>query len=373
MKVLLVSCEGLGNGGVQAVIMTLCRNMPEIQFDIILFTSERRYYDDEFEMLGGKIYRIPNYEGSSKYRRKLDYYIRFFRIFLRAYAILKSCKYDVIHCHNSLESGICNLAAYFAGVKVRISHTHTANNQYSKKNIIAYLYKKFLQILVNCCSNVKISCTTESFISIFGNKYLKKTSSLIIPNAIDLSKFRRTQFNVKLLTTRINIVHIGRYCENKNQMFLIEFLPHILKEFPNTMLQLIGFGIEYKEQLQKRANLLCIESKVKFLSSDSNKKEILEKADLFIFPSLTEGFGIALLEAQAMEVPCLVSDSVPKEVDCGLCKFLPLSENHELWATEAVNIIKNNSPLKLDEEKLISFDVKKYAKKIKAIYEGMVI
>jgi len=89
MKVLQVSCEGLGNGGVQAVIMGICRHMPDVHYDIILFTSERRYYDDEFEMLGGKIFRIPNYEGLSKFRKKLDYYIRFFRIFMGTYEIIK--------------------------------------------------------------------------------------------------------------------------------------------------------------------------------------------------------------------------------------------------------------------------------------------
>lgn len=82
MKILQVSCGGLGNSGVQAVIMNICRNIPDAYFDIILFTNERRYYDADFEMLGGKIYRIPKYEGSSRCRQKLDYYIRFPRIFL---------------------------------------------------------------------------------------------------------------------------------------------------------------------------------------------------------------------------------------------------------------------------------------------------
>ena len=70
MKILQISCGGLGNGGVQAVIMDICRNMPETQFDILLFTNESRYYDDEFKKLGGKIFRIPNYEGNNKYKKK---------------------------------------------------------------------------------------------------------------------------------------------------------------------------------------------------------------------------------------------------------------------------------------------------------------
>lgn len=190
---------------------------------------------------------------------------------------------------------------------------------------------------MNFSSNFKISCSKKSLISIFGQKYLTKSNSFIIPNAIDTSRFSRVQDNKKLIN-RINIVHVGRYCENKNQMLLIEPLPYILRDFPNAKLQLVGFNEEYKKQLQNKAILLCVESKVKFLPSDSDIREVLAKANLFILPSVTEGFGIALLEAQAMEVPCLVSDSVPQEVNCGLCKFLSLSEKREVWALEAINI-----------------------------------
>lgn len=373
MKILQVSCEGLGNGGVQDVIMNICRNIPDAHFDILLFTSERRYYDDEFEMLGGKIYRIPKYEGLNKYRQKLDYYIRFFRIFFGTYKILKkNSSYDVIHCHNDLESGICNFAAYFVGIKVRISHIHTANNKFSKNHIIGNVYKKFLQILMSYSSNVKISCTRKALISIFGKKYLTDSNSLIIPNAIEISRFQKTQSCIKLLN-RINIVHVGRYCENKNQMLLIEILPYILNEYPDAILQLIGFDEEYKKKLQNKAISLCVESRVEFLPSNSDIKEVLEKASLFIFPSVTEGFGIALLEAQAMEVPCLVSDSVPHEVDCGLCKFLSLSEKRDVWATEAVKIIRDNHSMKLNQDKLNSLDIKHYTDKIKSIYEGEMV
>lgn len=371
MRILQVSCEGLGKGGVQNIIMNICRNLPHIQFDIVLFTSERRYYDDEFEKLGGTIYRIPKYEGSRKLRRKLDYYIRFFRIFLGTYRILKRNTYDAIHCHNDLESGICNLAAYMAGVKIRISHAHTASNKFSRKNLFAFFYKKALQLLMNCMTNVKIACSEEAFMKLFGSKYLSKSGSFIIPNAIDLKKFIR----IKKCNwdDNIKIVHVGRYCDNKNQIMLIELLPYILEEFPNILLQLMGFDEEYKDKLRKKAIKLGVESKVQFLSSESNIVDVLSDANLFIFPSKTEGFGIALLEAQAMEVPCIVSDTVPKIVDCGLCKFLSLKKSKELWANEAINILKNRHNLTLDRDKLDSYDIKNYIEKINMIYKGEIV
>src|SRR5699024_9779687 len=106
--------------------MNICRNLPSVKFDTLLFTDETRYYDNEFKKMGGTIHRIPHYEGSNVFRRRLDYYVRFLRIFVNIYVILKNNNYDVIHCHNELESGICNLAAYLAGVKIRIAHAHTS-------------------------------------------------------------------------------------------------------------------------------------------------------------------------------------------------------------------------------------------------------
>lgn len=372
MKILHVSCDGLGNGGVQSVIMNICRNSSGVQSDILLFTSERRHYDDEFERLGGNIYRIPNYEGKNRYKRKLDYYFRFLRIFFGTYKVLKeNGPYNAIHCHNDLESGICNLAAFIAGVKIRVSHAHTSHNKFNKSNLPAFIYKKVLQKVMNLTTNRKIGCTQEAFISIFGERNLEKPNAYIIPNSIDLKKFKKSKRNKRNITN-INIVHVGRYDENKNQLFIIDIMPYILLKIPNVKLKLVGFGDDYKIKLLDRVEKLNLKSHVEFLPPDSNVKEILEDASLFIFPSKHEGFGIVLIEAQAMRVPCLVSDSVPKIIDCGLCDFLSLSDSFRTWGDHAVNIINKNHYLNLNNMELDKFDVNKYTWFINSLYGGQV-
>ena len=369
MRVLQVACQGLGNGGVQSVIMNISRNLPNVQTDILVFTKQKGYHEDEFKELGGNIYRIPHYEGDNRFRRQVDYYIRFFRILFGTYKILKkNGKYDLIHCHNDLESAICNLAAYFAGVKLRISHSHTASNKFPKKFILPYLYRKTLQKLMNKSSNVKLGCSQESFISIFGEKHLLKATSYIIPNSIDLKKFSRSESNQKEKKD-FNIVHVGRYENNKNQLFILELMPYILKRIDNLKLKLIGEG-SYRKLLEDKIKELDLQEKVQLLASDSNVKEVLEEADLFILPSKREGFGIVLLEAQAMEVPCLVSNTVPMIVDCGLCEFLSLDEDKELWADHAMKILEGKHDKKINKEKLRNFDLDKYVLFVKSLYEG---
>ena len=125
-RVLLVSAEGLGNGGVPVVIMNTVRNLKEeYTFDIVLFTSERRLYDDEFESYGGRIFRIPFYDGKSAIRRRVDYYIRGRYIYKALLKLLRSgSPYDVIDCNNHYESALCLKAAQKCGIPVRITRGH---------------------------------------------------------------------------------------------------------------------------------------------------------------------------------------------------------------------------------------------------------
>jgi len=372
MKVLMVSCEGLGKGGVQSIIMGIVEYLPNIDFDILLFTKEKRFYDSKFLNNGGEIFRIPSYDGNFSFFKKLDYYFRFLRIFLGVYKILKTNgPYSVIHCHNELESGICNIAAKLAGVKIRISHAHTSYEKVTGRIYIFKKYKSLLRYITDKYSNIKIACSKDAYISTFGEKENFKKEDYIMGNFINLKK----TFNNKVLEKENNnfiVSHLGRYSVNKNQSLLLEIISKLQTKIPNIELRLIGYGNEYKDFLIKKSKKLNIESKVKFISgeSKSNVFSELSNSDIFIFPSITEGFGISVLEAQALKIPCLVSNSLPKEVNCGLCKFISLDKNVEEWSKEALNILTGNTKLKLEKQKILKYDIGNYINKILKIYRG---
>ncbi len=369
MKVMHVSYEGLGNGGIQAVIMTICRNNPDIMFDILLFTNERRHYDDEFENLGGNIYRINQQKKKKGLRRHLAYLIKFFKVFIGTYRLLNGHgPYDAIHCHNGLESASSLLAAKLCGVPLRIVHSHISEEKFSKANLMLYAHKIALKKMIQYTANYKIGCSKNSFNSLFSNKYLNRKNSFIIPNSIDLTKFKRNE--MKSNTGSIRILNVGRFSKNKNQIFIIELLPIIKQNFDNVEVRLIGSGETYEREINDKANELNVEANVKILPPNTDVSEQLQQSDLFIFPSLNEGFGIVLLEAQAMGVPCLVSDTVPQEADCGLCKYLSLSQNKQIWANTAIEIINKKLKLELDAKKINMLDSKRYSTFFNQIYRG---
>ena len=129
-RVLLVSCGGLGNGGVQAIMMGIVRHLSkQYIFDALLFTSEKRFYDDEFLSYGGKIHRIPHYEGNCPILRKVDTYLRDFFIYQKCIKIFKQEKYDIIHCNKEFESAPILKAAQHIGIPLRICHSHVINQE----------------------------------------------------------------------------------------------------------------------------------------------------------------------------------------------------------------------------------------------------
>lgn len=373
-KVLHIVASGtLDIGGVQSIIMTLSRNIPTLQHDVVVFSSEKGYNGKEFQELGGSIYRLPNYEGKNKIKAKLDYYFfRLIRLFFSTYKILKkNGPYNAIHSNNDLESGICNMAAFFAGVKVRISHAHTMNSIVIKGRFLANIYRKVLQKLVTIFSNVKIGCSQAAYYNMFKKfKETKNSKNVIMNNPIDLKDFYK-EFNKAKEVKSINIVNVGRYLTNKNQIYLIKMLPYLLKEFSNVKLKLVGYQEsynEYTELLNTKAESLGVSSFIEYLPTHTNVREVLDEAHLFLFPSVKEGFGIALIEAQAMGVPCIASDTVPKDVDLGLCEFISLESGEKIWAERAIELIKDSTNLKLNKQKLQSLDVKEYAKNMESLY-----
>ena len=68
------------------------------------------------------------------------------------------------------------------------------------------------------------------------------------------------------------------------------------------------------------------------MPGDADMPKLLSQSSGFLFPSLHEGFGIVLIEAQAMGVKCYASDTVPRATDCGCVIYLPLKDGAKVWA-----------------------------------------
>lgn len=340
-KILEVSCNGLMIGGVQRVIMNIVQSLhEEFIFDILVFTDGPDYFDEEFRSLGGNVFRIPN-KNFSVTSRNLDSYLRGPRIFWGTLRILRQHgPYAAIHCHNYFESAYCLLAARIAGVKVRIAHSHNdVRGQYA--SFPMRIKRRLLRPIMNQNATVRIGCSKPASDYLFG----ENIAAITVFNGIDIKKF---EFGEKSpgysAGEKIRLLHVGNFNRQKNQLFLVDVLSEISKRKIPFTLKMIGGGDErYREMVINKIQQNGLEGNVVFLPPNTDIPEQMRQADLLLLPSLFEGLGIVLIEAQASGLHCFASDNVPREADLGNVDFIA-GLVVSLWADAIERVFQFGQP-----------------------------
>lgn len=326
-KVLFTFDKGLGHGGVQSVIMSIVRGLKDKYiFDIVVNVTEKQFYDDEFLEYGGKIIRIPFYEGKSVFRRRADYYIRGLYLYRKVLDVIReNGPYDIVHSNNVYESGPILSAAKKCEVPVRIAHSHAIP---CKEPWIREKLNKIYMYQILSKSSVFVGCSEAACKSLFG----ENIDATVIYNAFDDKKYEFQDNRAHRDNTMV-IVQVGRYDATKNQVFSIKIAKALIDKGMRIRLVLIGSdqGAE-EEKLRLEVERLGIENNVRYINTDADIQTWLARADAFLFPSLSEGFGTALIEAQAVGVKCYASNTVPIETNCGGCSYLALEDGPIRWA-----------------------------------------
>lgn len=341
MKRVLHVVGGMNIGGTETMLMNLYRNIDKrkLQFDFISYYSEEGHYDREIINLGGKVINLPapNMVGPWKAIKDLCRVIK------------ENGPYEVIHCHTLFNCGLATLAGFLCGVKIRISHAHTTSD--SKNSIIKRIYIFIMRLLISLFSTDYIACSNSAAQYLFGKKSIKKSKYSYLPNYIDYYRFCRESKNTdmrKELGIKADekvVGHIGRFIDAKNHSFLVQVIANMIKKNPKIRVLLVGDGV-LKKDIELQVKSLGLEDKVIFTGEREDISELLGCMDIFIFPSIYEGLGIALLEAQAAGLPCLVSEAIQSEADIGigLLKKVELSSGVEVWAEIAMEMI-DSKPL----------------------------
>lgn len=291
-------------GGIESQIMGIYENInkEQIQFDFLVERKIDSNIEKKIKELGGKIYILPKFTDL----KRIPKYIKELK------RILKSGKWQVLHC-NSWQTR--PLVLYFANkykIPLRIVHAHAVDNNTPKhKKIIAMLSNYGIKK-----ANFRIACSKEAGISTF-----KSNDFIVLNNGVCLEKFKfsknlreKIRNENKVSNDTIININVGRLTYLKNQEFLIDIFNELKKINSKNMLWILGSG-DYKEAIEKKIKDFHIEDSVKILEN-KEVSEYLSAADNFIFPSITEGLGIAYIEAQANNLNCFVSNGVPKIADC---------------------------------------------------------
>lgn len=358
-------------GGVEAYIMNLVRNMnsDKVMFDFLVNFEEPVAFEEELKARGSWVIRLAG-RRKHPWRHYKDYQT-FFRKYGKAYdgiycnmlslANIDDLHYSktygipriIVHAHNSLDSGWDIL-----GIRGRLH----------------LLHQKTLQKYADVC----FACSRQAGQWMFG----MEAHYEVIHNAIDMERFRydperrkeiRNQWNISPDTVVYGTV--GRLDVQKNPLFLPEVFYHIRESHGNCIFLHVGDGA-LRGEMEKKIRQYGLEGSYRLEGTCDDSAEYYQVMDAFLFPSFYEGLGISLIEAQACDLPCFVSQAIPAEARAIEQQYISLSldAGSEAWAREILKFMARNRcnrKERTEEIRRAGYDIKEVSRMMEErLYDG---
>lgn len=253
--------------------------------------------------------------------------------------LMRAGNYGIVHSHVLLFSGFVAAIAKSAGIPVRIAHAHNSHDG-RKMHWLRRGYRTAMRGHIRWFGTHALACSSDAA-EFLGCK------AEWLPYGVNLKRFsgsrvllRRTDFGIP--QDALVIGHVGRLTEQKNQGFLIRAFAEASSRDEKVHLVIAGEGL-LREDLQRLAYSSGYADKVHFLGRRDDVAKLMRGLfDAFLMPSFHEGLPVALLEAQAAGLPCLVSDRIGMEVLAlpEMVERLPLEAGSAVWAKAMRRIVR---------------------------------
>ncbi len=357
----VVSSLGVGSG-IMSCLMNYHRhiNRQDINFDYLSFRETDNTYEKEIEALGGRIYRCKKPALSQDFFQELD-----------AFFTAHQGEYEIVHCHPIYCTAFFASLAKRHGVSHVIQHSHTTKFSDKTKSAVR---NAVINTVFGRCATDYAACSEEAK-SLFWWK--KKAEVRLIPNAVDYGRFAYSEEKRRALRDAFGIPqdafvigHVGRFCEAKNHTFMLKVFSEYHHTHPHARLFLVGDGPLEGQIRQQIAGLSC-EQNIIFAGRHANVEDFYNVMDVFLFPSVFEGLGIALLEAQASGLPCITSNQVPSTADVtGTVRFLSLQAGESVWSYEIEKISLSDRTL---PRRIETLNIQPEARALEAYYTELLL
>lgn len=350
----------LNIGGSQKMILNLYKaiDKSKIRFDFIVDHPDQMYLSEMVESLGGRIYVMPTYNGFNIYKIK-----RAWNEFFKEHT-----EYTILHSHVRSYASLYLPIAQKYGVKT-IIHSHSNSNGSGVRALV----KKILQYPLRYQADYFFGCSDDAGRWLFGDKILKSNRYQTIKNTIDVDAYRfnstvRVKYRRDLsIENKLAYIHVGRLHTSKNHKFLIGLFSKLYSKNPNSVLILVGDG-DKKKDIESYIHKFNLNDSVLVLGARNDVSNLLQAADIFLFPSIWEGFPMTVVEALAAGLPCFVSNSVPSIVGVSsLIQYLSIENGFEEW----IHCIENSDlrrKVMADNLKEAGFDVRMSAEEMEKFY-----
>jgi len=347
--------DSLGMGGAETWLMALLRffhsrrnDLPmSVRFDVLLTGGAKARFDDEAEALGARLF-YANFS-----RRNTFGFIRQFR------RILAKGRYHAIHDHQDYAAGFRFIMGLGLLPNVRVAHIHNTPFSVARYNstpsrLLGFRLAKGLLAV----TSTHIASTSRQMIKEFGfdTWSFRRIEPRVVHCGFDTSSFRgdnkslhRELSNEFGWTDNVKIIlfvgrleePVGSGLQRKNPAFALEVGRACIARDGDVRMIMAGSGDQMRRNLTSRIKSWGLEDKMKLPGVYPDISRLMLGSNLFLFPSLAEGLGMVVVEAQAAGLRVLTSTGVPREstVIPGLVEFRKLDAGVEIWASEALRLL----------------------------------
>ncbi len=279
---------------------------------------------------------------------------------------IKENKPDVIHMHLSLEEFVLPIADKIKNVKLVYTCHNEAYYYFGEEHMKATNSVKYL------IDNNKMRLVAlHNQMAMELNEIFEINNTVVLNNPINLQKYIDARSARQAKRKELGIPedafivgHIGRFTYQKNHEKLIDVFYEVSKKNKDAFLLMVGDG-ELRCGIEERMKTLGVDDRYMILSNRKDIPELLSTMDVFVFPSRYEGLGIALVEAQASGLKCIVSDKIPKQAVLSneVC-VLRNEDQAELWSEKVLERVLSSR----EYEKLKEFDIVNVVERLQEIY-----
>ncbi len=296
----------LDRGGIENWLMSMLRSIDgnSCRMDFICKGVKAGEMAYEARELGANIYHIPMG-------------INPLGFIMKAKGIIEQGDYDIAHGHLEAYSALPLLAARGTGIPVITSfhniefgpQTPLARNPLIKpaRNLIARFSVNYAisrsDLITGCSKSVleslrhgQCACPERARVIYYGIEIEPK----------DARKEMEARREMGIPSESPVLMHIGRFIEQKNHEALLKLFRMVRKEMPEALLVLIGDG-PLRGRIEEASRRSGLSESILFLGLRKDARSLLYGSDVFVFPSLYEGFGLAALEANAAGLPVVGS------------------------------------------------------------------
>ena len=359
----------MDRGGIETSLMQLLRTVDRQRYrmDFLALHGQPGTQDDEVRALSSRIIVCDEYRKPWRFARQ------FGRI-MRNYG-----PYDVVHSHTHFYGGhVLRLAARH-GIPLRIAHSR-ADTRIAEQGRgwprRAYVW--LMRCWIREYANVHLAVSDGAAEDLFGAGW--RRGGEIIRSGRDFSVYARSvdraavRGELSLPVGAFVLGHVGRFYRVKNHPFLIEVAAALFARAPGARLLLVGDG-PCQNEINALVRAKGLAERVIFTGDRADVPRLLRGAmDAFVLPSHHEGLNMAVVEAQAAGLPCVVSSALTREMEVvsALIHRLPLAAPASVWAEQILSAARGPRPT--PEEALAAikaspFGIEKSAQRLCEIYD----